>query len=252
MPRIRRHTLCAVTALLALLGTGTPAVAAAPDALAGAVRSPIAGHQHGGGLRNSTSSNWSGYAATGGPFTGVSADWVQPSVSCTSTDAYSAFWVGLDGDTSRTVEQIGTSADCSSGSPVYYAWYEMYPAYPADFQNTVVPGDHLSGSVTTDGAGKFTLTLSDTTQGWTQQVVKSLKSAKLASAEVIAEAPSSLFGVLPLANFGTAGFTGATANGQDLGASNPSVIDMAEGGVTKATTSPLANGTDFAVTWQHS
>ncbi|KJS52636.1 hypothetical protein VM98_30115 [Streptomyces rubellomurinus subsp. indigoferus] len=252
MPRLRRHTLSVATALLALLGTGTPAVAATPEALAGAVRAPVAGHQHGGGLRNSTSSNWSGYAATGGPFTSVGADWVQPAVSCTDTDAYSAFWVGLDGDTSRTVEQIGSSADCSSGSPVYYAWYEMYPQYPTNFPDTVAPGDHLTGSVTTDGAGKFTLTLSDTTQGWTRTIDKSLKSAKLASAEVIAEAPVGLFDVLPLANFGTVAFTGATANGQSLGASNPSVIDMAKGGVTKATTSPLANGTDFAVTWQHS
>ena len=57
-----------------------------------------------------TSSNWSGYDdSTDGPFTTVTATWVQPRVRTTGatfTDA--AFWVGLDGDNSGTVEQIGT------------------------------------------------------------------------------------------------------------------------------------------------
>src|SRR6266567_3936963 len=34
-----------------------------------------------GGLFNSTSTNWSWYAASGGPFTTVSATWVQPAGS---------------------------------------------------------------------------------------------------------------------------------------------------------------------------
>ncbi len=56
-----------------------------------------------------TSANWSGYDATGGPFTSVTATWTQPRIryaGVTSTDV--AFWVGLDGDGSDTVEQIGT------------------------------------------------------------------------------------------------------------------------------------------------
>ncbi|MFI9362684.1 G1 family glutamic endopeptidase [Kitasatospora sp. NPDC053057] len=267
MSKVRRHALVAATALLALLGSGSPAVpvplsspdpepASAPAASAGpaatAVLAPIAAHHHGGGLLHGTSSNWSGYTATGGTFTSVSAGWVQPSVSCTSSDAWSAFWVGLDGDGSKTVEQIGTEADCSSGSPVYSAWYEMYPAYPSNFSNPVQPGDHFTASVTTDGAGSFKLTLSDTTQGWSRTVDKSLKNATLASAEVIAEAPSSIFGVLPLADFGTVDFTGADVNGQSLGASKASITDMAEDGVTRATTSELSGGTDFSVTWHHS
>src|SRR5580693_1467505 len=51
-----------------------------------------------------TSTNWSGYAATGGPFTSVSADWVQPAGNCSTGDQYAAFWVGLDGYSSATVE----------------------------------------------------------------------------------------------------------------------------------------------------
>ena len=76
-------------------------------------------------ISQSTSSNWSGYSAVNGRYTSVSANWTQPSASCTSTTTYSSFWVGLDGDGSSTVEQTGTSADCSGGVPKYYAWYEM-------------------------------------------------------------------------------------------------------------------------------
>lgn len=41
--------------------------------------------------------------------------------------AASAFWVGLDGSSSTSVEQLGRDSDCDSGTPSYYAWYEMYP-----------------------------------------------------------------------------------------------------------------------------
>ena len=59
------------------------------------------------GLRNETSStNWSGYAADSGTYTSVSASWVQPTGTCSSrTDQYSSFWVGLDGYSSDSVEQ---------------------------------------------------------------------------------------------------------------------------------------------------
>ncbi len=78
-----------------------------------------------------TSSNWSGYDdSTDGPFTTVTATWVQPRVRTTgATFSDAAFWVGLDGDNSDTVEQIGTEG-YSEGVAGYDAWYEMYPLYP--------------------------------------------------------------------------------------------------------------------------
>src|SRR5579862_2270478 len=165
-------------------------------------------------VSHSSSTNWSGYAVTGSRYTSVSASWVQPTVNCSVTPTgWSSFWVGLDGDTTNTVEQTGTEADCSSGTAVYSAWYEMYPKYPVNYRDTVAPGDSFSASVTTDGRGDFSLTLTDNTRHWSHTTTARLKSAKLGSAEVIAEAPSSSGGVLPLADFGTANFTAATANG---------------------------------------
>jgi hypothetical protein len=231
-------------------------VAAAAPGLVNAPIQPATGHHHvlpqAGGIRNSTSSNWSGYAATGARFTSVTASWVQPTGHCGSATTYSSFWIGLDGDGSNSVEQTGSEVDCSGGSPQYYAWYEMYPAYPVNFPGTVRPGDHFTSSVTESGSGAFVLKLSDTTQGWSKTVNKTLRNAALASAEIIAEAPSSGSGVLPLTNFGTAYFTNATANGQPIGNYSPDNITMGSGSTTKATTSSLSGGTNFSVTWKHS
>jgi hypothetical protein len=161
------------------------------------------------------SSNWSGYAVTGsdGEFTSVSASWTEPTATCpSSTDEYAAFWVGLDGYNSDSVEQTGTDSDCDGTSPDYYGWYEMYPADPVYFTNTVEPGDSMSASVTFSGTETYTLVLTDNTQGWTQTITKNESGLDRSSAEVITEAPSSETGVLPLADFGTVNYTASTAN----------------------------------------
>ena len=203
-------------------------------------------------ITQSTSSNWSGYAATGGGFTSVTSSWTQPSASCGSATTYSSFWVGLDGDGSSTVEQTGTSADCSGGSARYYAWYEMYPKFPVNLSIAVRPGDSMSGSVTTDGSGHFTLHIHNGTTGGDFVTTQTLKRARLASAEAIAEAPSGSGGVLPLTNFGSVNFSGTVVNGQPIGTFNPDRIDMVSGGTTKASTEPLSNTGDFSITWKHS
>lgn len=232
---------------------GVLVIAAALSATAGGATSSL---RHGWNHRisHSQSTNWSGYAVTGSKFTSVSSSWTEPTVSCSKSTAYSSFWVGLDGDTSNTVEQTGTDADCSNRRPVYYAWYEMYPAYPVNLSGTVRPGDHMSASVTTNGSGSFTLTITDSTQGWTKTTPATLTSAQLSSAEVIAEAPSSNRGVLPLANFGTVNFTNATANGSSLTNSTANIdpITMVtNGGAVKAQPGSLSNGA-FSVAWKHS
>jgi len=230
---------------------GVLAIAAALSATAGGAASSIR-HARMHKITNSTSTNWSGYAVTGGRYTQVSSSWTVPAVSCSGT-AYSSFWVGLDGDTSGTVEQTGTDSDCSGSTPQYYAWYEMYPKFPVNLNQTVRSGDSMSASVTTDGRGNFTLTVSDATRGWTNTKNAKLRSAKLASAEVIAEAPSSSGGVLPLANFGTVSFTNAKANGALLTSSTSGIdpITMANGTTVKAQPGNINSGA-FSVTWHHS
>jgi peptidase A4-like protein len=231
------------------------------------------------GATNSTSLNWSGYAVTAPtPFTDVKGSWIQPAANCTSTAAparngkgnghgngggggkssssYSSFWVGLDGYSSNTVEQTGTDADCSGTTPVYYGWYEFYPAFPVNLPDPVAPGDSMSAEVSVSG-GVVTTTLHDATRGWTEQATQSSSGYALTSAEWIAEAPSS-GKVLPLANFGTVTFTGASATG---GGHTGPISDFSDdpltmvtsSGQTKAVPSGLSSrGSSFSVTWFHS
>lgn len=203
-------------------------------------------------ITNSTSTNWSGYAATGTTFTSISSSWTEPTAICTFGTAYSSFWVGLDRYSSSSVEQTGTDADCSSANVAqYYAWYEMYPKFPVNLSSPVQPGDAMSASVTTDRVGRFTLAIADSTQGWTFSTTQRLNKASLSSAEVIAEAPSSRGGVLPLANFGTVSFGASNANGVSLAGFRPDGITMTSGSTTKAQPSGIAGDGSFSVAWKH-
>jgi hypothetical protein len=210
------------------------------------------------GIKNQAeSTNWSGYAVTGanGAFHSVSSSWTEPTATCTSrrADQYAAFWVGLDGYSSDSVEQTGTDSDCDGTTPDYYGWYEMYPADPVYFSNPVEPGDSISASVTFSGTETYTLVLTDHTQGWTQTITKNETGLDRSSAEVITEAPSSESGVLPLADFGTVSYSASTANGTSMGTQSPTGIVMIDNsGRDKDSTSSMSSSGAFSNTWLRS
>jgi hypothetical protein len=195
-----------------------------------------------------TSSNWAGYAATGsnGHFTSVAADWVQPTGHCTGGDQYAAFWVGLDGYSSSTVEQTGSEVDCVGRTAEYYAWWEMYPGGSEEINHTVKAGDLFVASVTYEGSNRFLLSLVDTTQRWTFTTTQTLAGAARSSAEVIAEAPccTNSGGILPLTNFGTVNYTAAAVNSTHLCNTTPVEITMPDTSV-----SPLTSCENFSVTY---
>src|SRR5690242_13588556 len=98
-------------ALVSRLVIATAALVSLPataPSLASADRHAGPNHQ----IDHGTSTNWSGYAVSGfGPYKSVASSWTQPAVDCAKTPTgWSAFWVGLDGDTTNTVEQTGTEA----------------------------------------------------------------------------------------------------------------------------------------------
>jgi hypothetical protein len=192
---------------------------------------------------NQDGGNWSGYAARGSGFTSVTSSWVEPSVRCNSTDDLFAPWVGIDGYGSATVEQTGVATDCSSGRPVYQGWYEMYPAAPVYYSNPAAAGDHITATVTRSGLN-YTLTLSDTTQGWTKTTTKTL-TATNSSVEVIMESPTAAY-----PDFGAVNFTGSRVNGGTLGATNPVALDASNSYGFEDHTSALSGGTDFSITYE--
>jgi Peptidase A4 family len=210
-----------------------------------------------GGISHQAQSiNWSGYAATTGTYTSVSASWTEPTGTCSSGNQYSSFWVGLDGYSSSSVEQTGSEVDCSGSQARYYAWYEMYPNPSHSFSNTVRPGDHFNASVSYTGSNRFSLFIADTTQGWSHTVTRTLAGAPRSSAEVIVEAPccTASGGILPLANFGTVNITGSLANGSALGNAGgvTEIIMVDSAGRQKDSVSSLSGGENFSATWLRS
>jgi hypothetical protein len=203
-----------------------------------------------------SSTNWSGYAGTTGTYTSVSASWTQPTGTCKSGDQYAAFWVGLDGYSSSTVEQTGSEVDCVGRTAEYYAWYEAYPAASENYSNTVKPGDHFNASVTYSGSNKFSLYIADTTQGWSHTTSVTVRGAARSSAEVIIEAPccTNSGGILPLADFGTVNITGSTANGAAIGNAGglTEIIMQDSQGRDEDTVSALSGGENFSATWVRS
>lgn len=248
---------------------------------------PGLGSLLGDGLRRATavqSANWAGYADTDGTFDAVASSWTEPTVNCANGNsgldgilglstldgllggpgAASAFWVGLDGYSSTSVEQLGTDSDCDSGTPSYYAWYEMYPnpSVTLPSQYAVRPGDQMTALVSANPAGtSFTLMIKDATAGWTFSTTQTGSGFARSSAEVIAEAPSScslLFcSEVPLADFGQVGYSGSSvieASGTkgSLSAFNADEITMSDNGTTLATPSSLGSGgSSFSVTWNN-
>jgi Peptidase A4 family len=209
----------------------------------------------------SASTNWSGYATAGATFTDAKGTWVQPAVTCPAgTATYSAFWVGLGGFSGGGggLEQIGTESDCQFGRAVYAAWYEFLPAASTPVHMAIAAGDTITAEVSLDAA-VVTLTLTDVTTGETFTTQDSPDLLDVSSAEWIAEAPSQCGRTgcvsLPLANFGTAQFSGSstTSNGHtgtiSDGAWTATGIQL-NGTFSSATPSDLsADGTSFSVAW---
>ena len=101
------------------------------------------------GLSDVTSTNWSGYADTGSSFSDVSASWTEPGATCSSrTTSLAAFWVGIDGYSSDSVEQDGTMIECYDRTAYQFTWWEMYPTNDVQVVGeTAAAGDAITASV---------------------------------------------------------------------------------------------------------
>lgn len=254
MARARAWTWAVIAATIGpLLGFGGVASAAV-----------VAASPNGPGFATN-SLNWAGYAVTGGTgsVSQVSGSWVEPAVSCTRATTYAAFWDGIDGYNSNTVEQGGTLAECVHGHASYYAWYEFYPAASVEISSiTVHPGDTIAVTVSfSSSTSLFSITVTDGSQSYTQS--GSVSGAARSSAECIAERPTVGGRLASLADFGSAKFghdltasigCAATVNGATSnfgGFSSVVAINMInKSGRTLASTGTLSSdGSSFVETW---
>jgi len=211
------------------------------------------------GLSQVESTNWSGYADTSSTFSTVTANWTEPSASCTSTTSLAAFWVGIDGYSSDSVEQDGTLIECYLGHAYQYTWWEMYPTN--DIQvvgSTLAAGDSVSASVVRSGTS-YTLKVTDSTHTADSfSTTQTCSSCANSSAEWIAEAPSGSSGVYPLARFSTWTAASATVTEGSTAGTISSFTDdeitmVDSAGRVEAQPGALnSSGNSFAVTWVRS
>jgi hypothetical protein len=219
-----------------------------------------------------SSTNWAGYAITHRrPFASVTGKWVQPTASCADlSSTYSAFWVGLGGfaDNSFAIEQTGTLANCSAGTPYYTAWYELYPKPPVMLKIPVRPGNVFSATVAVIKP-MVVIRLKNVTTGKLFTKKLKMKRPDLGSAEWVTEAPSGCDSIgncstLPLTNFGTVAFSHSSAaiRGHRGRISDPvwsaTTIELhgddpdhqSQAGANAIPGALGADGGSFAVTWQ--
>jgi Peptidase A4 family len=165
---------------------------------------------------------------------------VETCFAASASAEYSASWVGIGGYCTNTnctqvdnsLIQLGTAQNVSAdGTTQYFAWIEMLPeseselspsAYPVEPGDTITASLSCQSACTPGDAQSWLLTMTDATKDgtkWTFATTVSYKSSLL-SAEWIEEAPSSSAGILPLADYGTTTFFGASVNGD----SSPALV----------------------------
>jgi Peptidase A4 family len=212
------------------------------------------------GLSDVQSTNWSGYADTGSSFSDVSASWTEPGASCSSrSTSLAAFWVGIDGYSSDSVEQDGTMIECYERTAYQFTWWEMYPTNDVQVVGeTAAAGDAISASVVRSGTS-YKLTVTDSTHtanSFSKTETCSASSCVDSSAEWIAEAPTGSSGVEPLSDFGTwtasnAAVTEGTTAGTISSFTDDEITMIDSSGATKALPGALNSaGNGFSVTWE--
>ncbi len=234
-------------ASLGLIVTG--AFAASPSGAAVA-RLTTTSLVHGPARSNAHSDQtWSGYAVTSsGPYTSITGRWNIPTMNCSNGPGDASPWIGIDGWSNDTVEQIGIDLDCRSGKASYHPWVEMYPGPSHYFKDTVDAGDTLTASVQVSGSS-WILSESDLNTGWTKTFDETSKD-QLASAEAIIE---DIGGGAepPVPDFKTVTFTDITVNGEPLASAGKVHQTTLKRGSTKLSTESPLTGGKFSITWLH-
>jgi hypothetical protein len=203
-----------------------------------------------------TSTNWSGYLATGGYYTAVSGSWqaTNPTGNGMTTSA-DGTWIGIGGVSSNDLIQVGTQNIVSaSGQVSTAAFYEMLPASSTTITSlTITPGDQMTASINEVSSGQWTISITDNTTNQTYSINVTYSSSN-SSVEWIEEDPSySSRHLIPFDNFQTAEFNNtATISNSDslnLNSSDAQPVTMVNQSNQPIATPSAINsaGTGFSV-----
>jgi hypothetical protein len=144
-----------------------------------------------------------------------------------------------------------------------YAWFEIVPAPSVRLGIQVKPGDRLAARVTVSGR-RVLLRIQNMTTGRSATRTVSMQSPDTSSADWIAEAPSQCSRgrcqPLPLADFGTVGFSSANARELGRAAAAVNAVGLSPTAITLTAADPgfggaipsalAAGGTAFSVVFR--
>lgn len=216
----------------------------------------------GGEVSDQVSTSWAGYCVTGGPFRSVTATWTEPTLTPPPTSEYTQLscWVGLDGYSTHTVEQIGTRGWARGGDKAGVWWRAFLEMWPRRLFNiswtrsaygrtrfVFAPGDTMKATVVSLGRDRFRVTLENVTRGMTFTAVRSCPHSRSTSAEIIVELLRR--STMEPAQFAPVQFTACAVDGRPLDVYGPTRISMVSGsGMSIAKVSALeSDGTSFTV-----
>ncbi|MCL5949423.1 MAG: G1 family endopeptidase [Candidatus Bathyarchaeota archaeon] len=169
--------------------------------------------------RTIVSLSWAGYIISQSfnsqrEVTAIEASWIIPQVNASAGDGHSSAWIGIGGQTDKTLIQVGTEHDVIGGQEIYVAWYEMLPNLSVTINGLKIsPGDTIAASLTLvdSNANMWNIKLSDNTNGQTFSLDVNYKSS-LSSGEWIMERPTVNKQISTLSDFGQVSFSSCYVN----------------------------------------
>lgn len=210
---------------------------------------------------------YAGYAAVdfsgSTTFQKVTGSWAVPAAQCSpGENSASAVWVGMTSGASdqSLLAQLGTDSECQDGSPLYFMWWEMFPAPSVPLNQPLQAGDSATASVTFQN-GKFQLSLDVPGEGVHFTTTRAGSVSDTSIAECIVEAPTiidnlstNMGHVAQLTDFGQVSVLCQLNNNEPIADGPQDVLYQMQtnAGVSKATTSALdQSGAMFTVQWHH-
>ena len=170
--------------------------------------------------QNFTSLSWAGYVISNDfavpplEVRNISASWTVPAVSSSLGNCYSSAWIGVGGQSDKTLIQAGSEQDSVNGQATYYAWYELLPGFATVVTDiTVSPGDVIAVSITLvdSSTNEWLIQISDATKGqaFSKNVVY---DSSRSSGEWIMERPTVDKQLASLSDFGSITFGDCSIN----------------------------------------
>jgi Peptidase A4 family len=148
------------------------------------------------------------------PIESITGQWTVPRVNASATNGYSSAWIGIGGQSDKTLIQVGTEQDASNQLEAYYAWYEILPDFSVTISNFEInPGDTVFASISlTNSTSKvWSIKLNDLTNGNAFSKNIAYNSTQ-SSGEWIIERPNVRNQTTTLTNFGTITFNNCYIN----------------------------------------